>query len=150
MLSIGWLVRTRIIRRRNGHVQVQTCSIFRPHYPKSNPPMLRSIITASRLMIRTTPTLSKSLSTAGPLARCSGLHPHNHPTSTPPIPALARGMKVRSSVKVMCDGCAVVKRKGRVYVICSKNAKHKQVSPSLGTLRLDEVLKTPIPPQRQG
>lgn len=36
-------------------------------------------------------------------------------------------MKVRASVKVMCDGCSVVKRKGRVYIICSKNPKHKQV-----------------------
>ncbi|KIJ68475.1 hypothetical protein HYDPIDRAFT_58834, partial [Hydnomerulius pinastri MD-312] len=45
----------------------------------------------------------------------------------PAIPALTRGMKVRSSVKVMCDGCSIVVRKGRVYVICSKNAKHKQV-----------------------
>ncbi|KAJ7597013.1 ribosomal protein L36-domain-containing protein, partial [Mycena floridula] len=42
-------------------------------------------------------------------------------------PELARGMKVRASVKVMCDGCSVVKRKGRVYIICSKNPKHKQV-----------------------
>ncbi|KAG1833765.1 ribosomal protein L36-domain-containing protein [Suillus fuscotomentosus] len=42
------------------------------------------------------------------------------------IPSTARGMKVRSSVKVMCDGCSVVKRKGRVYVVCSKNPKHKQ------------------------
>ncbi|PLW27712.1 hypothetical protein PCASD_08419 [Puccinia coronata f. sp. avenae] len=39
---------------------------------------------------------------------------------------LIRGMKVRSSVKKICDGCSVVKRKGRVYVICSKNPRHKQ------------------------
>ncbi|OCF33206.1 ribosomal protein L36 [Kwoniella heveanensis BCC8398] len=39
-----------------------------------------------------------------------------------------RGMKVRSSVKRFCDGCSVVRRKGRIYVICSKNPKHKQVS----------------------
>ncbi|KAE8213278.1 hypothetical protein CF327_g3189 [Tilletia walkeri] len=38
----------------------------------------------------------------------------------------ARGMKVRSSVKKFCDGCSVVRRKGRLYVICSKDAKHKQ------------------------
>ncbi|KAE9408110.1 hypothetical protein BT96DRAFT_873706 [Gymnopus androsaceus JB14] len=43
------------------------------------------------------------------------------------LPILARGMKVRSSVKIMCDGCNFVRRKGRVYVICSKNPKHKQV-----------------------
>lgn len=58
-------------------------------------------------------------------------HPHSHahlmaPPSTQAIPALARGMKVRSSVKRMCDGCAVVRRKGRIYIICFKNPKHKQ------------------------
>ncbi|SJX63169.1 uncharacterized protein SRS1_13993 [Sporisorium reilianum f. sp. reilianum] len=37
-----------------------------------------------------------------------------------------RGMKVRSSVKKFCDGCSVVRRKGRLYVICSKDPKHKQ------------------------
>jgi large subunit ribosomal protein L36 len=37
-------------------------------------------------------------------------------------------MKVRSSVKKLCDGCKSVRRKkGRyVYIICSKNPKHKQ------------------------
>ncbi|EPT04371.1 hypothetical protein FOMPIDRAFT_1085649, partial [Fomitopsis schrenkii] len=39
----------------------------------------------------------------------------------------ARGMKVRSSVKRICDGCSVVRRKGRIYIICSKNPRHKQV-----------------------
>ncbi|EMD65739.1 hypothetical protein COCSADRAFT_45192, partial [Bipolaris sorokiniana ND90Pr] len=39
-----------------------------------------------------------------------------------------RGMKVRSSVKKLCEGCKSVRRKkGRyVYIICSKNPKHKQ------------------------
>ncbi|CAO1615506.1 unnamed protein product [Parajaminaea phylloscopi] len=37
-----------------------------------------------------------------------------------------RGMKVRSSVKKFCDGCSVVRRKGRLYIICSKDPKHKQ------------------------
>jgi len=46
--------------------------------------------------------------------------------TAPPVRALTRGMKVRSSVKVMCDGCSIVIRKGRVYVICSKDPKHKQ------------------------
>ncbi|KJA29107.1 hypothetical protein HYPSUDRAFT_112253, partial [Hypholoma sublateritium FD-334 SS-4] len=54
--------------------------------------------------------------------------PHHHVASTiQRAPTLARGMKVRSSVKVMCEGCNVVRRKGRVYVVCSKNPKHKQV-----------------------
>ncbi|PIR97014.1 MAG: 50S ribosomal protein L36 [Candidatus Doudnabacteria bacterium CG10_big_fil_rev_8_21_14_0_10_41_10] len=34
-------------------------------------------------------------------------------------------MKVRASVKIMCDKCKVVKRKGVVRIIC-ENAKHKQ------------------------
>ncbi|PPE06099.1 50S ribosomal protein L36 [Williamsoniiplasma lucivorax] len=34
-------------------------------------------------------------------------------------------MKVRSSVKKMCDNCRVIRRKGRVMIICS-NPKHKQ------------------------
>lgn len=42
-----------------------------------------------------------------------------------------RTMKVRSSVKKFCDGCSVVRRKGRLYIICSKDPKHKQVSVSL-------------------
>jgi large subunit ribosomal protein L36 len=34
-------------------------------------------------------------------------------------------MKVRASVKKMCDKCKIIKRKGVVRVICD-NAKHKQ------------------------
>ncbi|KAF8471686.1 ribosomal protein L36-domain-containing protein [Kalaharituber pfeilii] len=40
--------------------------------------------------------------------------------------AQTRGMKVRSSVKRLCNGCKSVRRKGYVYIICSKNPKHKQ------------------------
>jgi large subunit ribosomal protein L36 len=35
-------------------------------------------------------------------------------------------MKVRPSVKKMCDRCKVIRRRGRVRVICDK-PKHKQV-----------------------
>lgn len=34
-------------------------------------------------------------------------------------------MKVRSSVKPMCEKCKVIKRKGKVMIIC-ENPKHKQ------------------------
>ena len=34
-------------------------------------------------------------------------------------------MKVRPSVKPMCEKCKVIKRNGKVMVICSKSAKHK-------------------------
>ncbi|TCN73071.1 MULTISPECIES: 50S ribosomal protein L36 [Rikenellaceae] len=34
-------------------------------------------------------------------------------------------MKVRASVKKRSEDCVIVKRKGRVYVICKKNPKFK-------------------------
>ncbi len=36
-------------------------------------------------------------------------------------------MKVRSSVRRICSGCKIVRRKGRVRVICKSDPKHKQV-----------------------
>ncbi|MFA4890022.1 MAG: 50S ribosomal protein L36 [Candidatus Paceibacterota bacterium] len=35
-------------------------------------------------------------------------------------------MKVKASVKKICKDCKQVRRKGRLYVICKKNPKHKQ------------------------
>ncbi len=35
-------------------------------------------------------------------------------------------MKVRSSVRRICENCKIIRRKGVVRVICSKNPKHKQ------------------------
>ncbi len=35
-------------------------------------------------------------------------------------------MKVRSSVKKICDNCKIIKRRGKIRVIC-KNPRHKQV-----------------------
>lgn len=37
----------------------------------------------------------------------------------------ACSMKVRPSVKAMCDKCKIIRRKGKVMVIC-ENPKHKQ------------------------
>ncbi|ATW27135.1 MAG: 50S ribosomal protein L36 [Bacillota bacterium] len=34
-------------------------------------------------------------------------------------------MKVRASVKTICEKCKIIKRRGKVMVIC-ENAKHKQ------------------------
>ena len=34
-------------------------------------------------------------------------------------------MKVRSSVKKICDKCKIIKRKGVIRVICA-NSRHKQ------------------------
>jgi ribosomal protein L36 len=38
----------------------------------------------------------------------------------------AQKMKVRASVKKMCEKCKVIRREGVVRVICSKSPKHKQ------------------------
>ncbi|KAN0133282.1 Ribosomal protein L36 domain containing protein [Lactarius tabidus] len=76
--------------------------------------MLRALLSSSR------PLLERAK-----LPRFTSI-PHLH-HATPPAPmSLNRGMKVRSSVKIMCDGCNVVRRKGRVYILCTKNPRHKQ------------------------
>jgi large subunit ribosomal protein L36 len=75
----------------------------------------RSIHT-STLMQR--PALGKS-AIADVVSRLGGLRIQSQQT---------RGMKVRSSVKKLCEGCKSVRRKkGKyVYIICDKNPKHKQ------------------------
>jgi large subunit ribosomal protein L36 len=35
-------------------------------------------------------------------------------------------MKVRASVKKICENCKVVRRKGVVRIICKTNPRHKQ------------------------
>jgi large subunit ribosomal protein L36 len=35
-------------------------------------------------------------------------------------------MKVRPSVKKICDRCKIIRRNGRIMVICSKDPRHKQ------------------------
>lgn len=57
-------------------------------------------------------------------------------------------MKVASSVKRICEHCEVVKRKGRVYIICSANPKHKQVclAPTVQTYR--SLTASPAPETR--
>jgi len=36
-------------------------------------------------------------------------------------------MKVKASVKKICGSCQVVRRKGKVRIICKADPKHKQV-----------------------
>jgi len=38
----------------------------------------------------------------------------------------SEALKVRSSVKPICEHCKVVKRQGVIRVICKRNPKHKQ------------------------
>lgn len=35
-------------------------------------------------------------------------------------------MKVQPSVKKICDKCKVIRRKGRIMVICEVSPRHKQ------------------------
>jgi large subunit ribosomal protein L36 len=41
------------------------------------------------------------------------------------IPEGASALKVRPSVRRMCEKCKVIRRRGRIMVICS-NPRHKQ------------------------
>ncbi|EST05223.1 Ribosomal protein L36 [Kalmanozyma brasiliensis GHG001] len=73
-------------------------------------------------------TLLKSASLKSPSLASSSTLASTSPASSAlkSLDQQQRGMKVRSSVKKFCDGCSVVRRKGRLYVICSKDPKHKQ------------------------
>lgn len=35
-------------------------------------------------------------------------------------------MRVQASIKIRCNGCKIVKREGVLFVICSRDPKHKQ------------------------
>ncbi len=35
-------------------------------------------------------------------------------------------MKVKASVKKRCEHCKLIKRHGRVWVVCKKNPRHNQ------------------------
>ncbi len=50
------------------------------------------------------------------------------PTSHVPCPTTKTGglmVKVKPSVKPMCEKCKIIRRKGKVMIIC-ENPKHKQ------------------------
>jgi large subunit ribosomal protein L36 len=38
----------------------------------------------------------------------------------------SQSVKVRSSVKPICEHCKVIKRNGVMRIICKRNPKHKQ------------------------
>jgi len=61
-----------------------------------------------------------------------------------------RGMKVRSSIKKYCEGCSIVKRQGTLFVLCSRDPKHKQVSYSVLYSSCVSSADPLSPHQRQG
>ncbi|GJM18593.1 MAG: hypothetical protein DHS20C14_08060 [Phycisphaeraceae bacterium] len=44
-----------------------------------------------------------------------------------PVGQAGDAMKVKASVKRVCNQCQIVRRKGKVRVICKADPKHKQV-----------------------
>ena len=85
--------------------------------------LLRSLLASTRaLSFQSRPRLAALPSTS--LAACG--HRHGVGAAATAVGGL-REMKVRSAVRKFCEGCSIVRRKGKVYVICSLNPKHKQV-----------------------
>ena len=48
-------------------------------------------------------------------------------------------MKVRTSVKPICEHCKVVKRNGVTRIICKRNPKHKQRQGYLWLVFLESI-----------
>lgn len=42
------------------------------------------------------------------------------------LPTRGSAMKVKASVKRICENCRIVRRRGVVRIICSANPRHKQ------------------------
>ncbi|KAF9290552.1 hypothetical protein BGZ68_006788 [Mortierella alpina] len=80
-------------------------------------PLLSRPSAALSVMIRTPQLLSNNTHAAAAVNPSSAMSSQLGAT---------RGMKVRASVKKICEGCSSVKRRGKVFIICSKNQKHKQ------------------------
>lgn len=71
---------------------------------------------------------AKGLAVQRSIIRCPSLTvtiARQFPT-TPLSLSLTRTFKTKSAVKKFCKDCYLVRRKGRVYVYCKSNGKHKQ------------------------
>ena len=58
-------------------------------------------------------------------------------------------MKVRTSLKRLCKHCTTVRRKGKLFIICKRNPKHKQrqgFSTLASPPALRPSLRLPLPP----
>ncbi|NWW89160.1 RM36 protein, partial [Rhynochetos jubatus] len=42
------------------------------------------------------------------------------------LPPLLAGLKTKTSLKRRCKDCYIVRRRGRLYVCCPSNPRHKQ------------------------
>jgi large subunit ribosomal protein L36 len=59
---------------------------------------------------------------------CTHEHAHTNMRMNvqPSLFNVARSYKIRTAVKKFCSECYIARRKGRVYVLCKANQKHKQ------------------------
>ncbi|XP_032559969.1 39S ribosomal protein L36, mitochondrial [Chiroxiphia lanceolata] len=48
------------------------------------------------------------------------------PPPGPALPALVAGLKTKTVLKRRCKDCFIVRRRGRLYVYCKTNPRHKQ------------------------
>ena len=88
----------------NGHkVLAHISGKMRQHYIR--------ILPEDRVVVELSPTTSPAVGS------CTATSDHTRPTET--------AMKVKPSVKPICDKCKVIRRHGRVMVIC-ENLRHKQ------------------------
>ncbi|GFZ43745.1 hypothetical protein JCM24511_01465 [Saitozyma sp. JCM 24511] len=108
-----------------GPSSIRSCSScaragLAPSNPFTSPSTpLRCSVLPPALKSRSAPTASRTLSvlasaTRPVTSRIGGVTPALARSGSGSMQV--RGMKVRSSVKRFCDGCSVVRRKGRVYV----------------------------------
>ena len=103
--------------------------LFKPNHPSNcNCHSCSADITSTLPPLKpstpTAPTRSLSLLATSHLPHSVLAHRIDQTTPT----TAQRGMKVRSAIKVYCNGCNIIRRKETVFVICSKDPKHKQVS----------------------
>lgn len=88
----------------------------------SNSLIFQSVIVMLPLLFRNAKLAMRPLS--GPMTSIARSTPVR-PLSMPNLPQV-RTMKVGAAVKKYCPHCYVVRRKGRVYVYCKSNPRHKQ------------------------
>ena len=57
-------------------------------------------------------------------------------------------MKVRTAVRRLGAGCSVVRRRGKIFIVCKLDARHKQRQ-GFHTLALEAARAAPDPPAPQ-
>ncbi|XP_034748593.1 39S ribosomal protein L36, mitochondrial [Etheostoma cragini] len=78
----------------------------------------RTLLRSSTRIRSIQPLLSGSSAQCGPslLGQCEGL----------PCIQPSAGMKTKSALKRRCKDCFIVRRRGRLFVFCKTNPRHKQ------------------------